>query len=292
MQAQRSCGRRVIAPSRTLAAMVSWRGRWWWRAGRGRGCRPFAVGVAELRFDCLRAEEQLVGGFLDGGAVGDDQRDATLLEDQRVRGGVAGAGGEGAWAAGPRPPSDAARDHQRRRPWRPCRRPRGSIRREADQSPVLIHPLDRVAVQLELADHGRWGVQPSRAQRRKRHRPLTSTTQLLKRQTMLSLNERHRTELSTLRPAPIQAPHASTRFSATGGRLRHRDGYRARYVEPPLDRLRRQRRSGSGRPRQAPVRAVLRRVGCAAMWLPGPPERKQLAREAAVRVAGSVRAAF
>ena len=53
----------------------------------------FAVGVAELRFDCLRAEEQLVGGFLDGGAVGDDQRDTTLLEDQRVRGG----GGWGRW---------------------------------------------------------------------------------------------------------------------------------------------------------------------------------------------------
>ena len=71
---------------------------------------------------------------------------------------------------------------------------------QADQSPVLIHPLDRVAVQLELADHGRWGVKPSRAQRGKRHRLLTSTTQLLKRQTMLSLNERHRTELSILRP--------------------------------------------------------------------------------------------
>jgi hypothetical protein len=40
--------------------------------------RPFAVGVAELRFDCLRAEEQLVGGFLDGGAVGDDQRDTLI----------------------------------------------------------------------------------------------------------------------------------------------------------------------------------------------------------------------
>ena len=70
---------------------------------------------------------------------------------------------------------------------------------QADQSPVLIHSLDRVAVQLQLADHGRWGVKPSRAQRCERHRPLTSTTQLLKRQTMLSLNERHRAELSTLR---------------------------------------------------------------------------------------------
>jgi hypothetical protein len=71
---------------------------------------------------------------------------------------------------------------------------------QPDQPSVLIHSLDRVAVQLQLADHGRWGVKPSRAERRKRHRQLTSTTQLLKRQTMLSLNERHRTELSTLRP--------------------------------------------------------------------------------------------
>ena len=33
---------------------------------------------------------------------------------------------------------------------------------QADQSPMLIHSLDRVAVQLQLADHGRWGVKPSR----------------------------------------------------------------------------------------------------------------------------------
>ncbi|MFL5863938.1 MAG: hypothetical protein ACJ780_24725 [Solirubrobacteraceae bacterium] len=26
---------------------------------------------------------------------------------------------------------------------------------QADQSPVVIHPLNRVAVQLQLADHGR-----------------------------------------------------------------------------------------------------------------------------------------
>jgi len=71
---------------------------------------------------------------------------------------------------------------------------------QADQSPMLRHSLDRVAVQLQLADHGRWRVKPGRAQRGKRHRLLTSTAQVLKRQTMLSLNERHRTELSTLRP--------------------------------------------------------------------------------------------
>ena len=71
---------------------------------------------------------------------------------------------------------------------------------QADQSPVLIHSLDRVAVQLQLADHGRWAVKPSRAQRGKRHRLLTSMMQLLKRQTMLGLNERHRSELSTRRP--------------------------------------------------------------------------------------------
>ena len=71
---------------------------------------------------------------------------------------------------------------------------------QADQSSVLIHSLDHVAVQLQLADHGRWRVKPSRAQRGERHRLLTSPAQLLKRQTMLSLNERHRTELSALQP--------------------------------------------------------------------------------------------
>jgi hypothetical protein len=70
----------------------------------------------------------------------------------------------------------------------------------AEQSPVLIHSFDRVAIQLQLADHGRWGVKPSRAQRGKRHRLLTGTPQPLKRQPMLSLNKRHRTKLSTLRP--------------------------------------------------------------------------------------------
>jgi len=82
---------------------------------------------------------------------------------------------------------------------------------QADQSPVLIHSLDRVPVQLQLADHGCWGVKPSRAQRGKRHGPLTSTTQLLKRQTMLSLNERHRTELSTpgLRPSRLLISHGT-----------------------------------------------------------------------------------
>jgi hypothetical protein len=34
---------------------------------------------------------------------------------------------------------------------------------QADQSPMLIHSLDRVAVQLQLADHDRWRVKPSRA---------------------------------------------------------------------------------------------------------------------------------
>jgi len=62
---------------------------------------------------------------------------------------------------------------------------------QADQSSVLIHSLDHVAVQLQLADHGSRGVKPSRTQRGKRHRLLTGTTQLLERQTMLSLNERH-----------------------------------------------------------------------------------------------------
>ena len=52
---------------------------------------------------------------------------------------------------------------------------------QANQSSVLIHSLDRVAVQLQLADHHRWGVKPSRTQRGKRNRLLTGQTQLLKR---------------------------------------------------------------------------------------------------------------
>jgi len=91
---------------------------------------------------------------------------------------------------------------------------------QADQSFVLIHSLDHVAVQLQLADHGSRGVKPSRTQRGKRHRLLTGTTQLLGRQTMLSLNERHQIELSTLRPRPIQgSPHAPT-ASASAARPR------------------------------------------------------------------------
>ena len=70
---------------------------------------------------------------------------------------------------------------------------------QADQSSVLMHSLDHVAVQLQLADHCRWGVDPGRAQLGERHRPLTGATQLIERQTVLSLNERHRTELSTVR---------------------------------------------------------------------------------------------
>ena len=98
---------------------------------------------------------------------------------------------------------------------------------QPDQSPVLIRSLDRVAVQLEFADHGRWGIKPSRAQRRKRHRPLTSTTQLLKRQTMLSLNERHRTELSTLRPCRSRVPHAPTASPSPAPARAIADRYRA-----------------------------------------------------------------
>ena len=98
---------------------------------------------------------------------------------------------------------------------------------QADQSPVLIHSLDRVAVQLEFADHGRWGVKPSRAQRRERHRLLTSTTQLLKRQTMLSLNERHRTELSMLGPRRSRLFTLPPFLGQSGARSRHSDHSRA-----------------------------------------------------------------
>ena len=97
---------------------------------------------------------------------------------------------------------------------------------QADQSPVLIHSLDRVAVQLQLADHGRWGVKPSRAQRGERHRLLTGLTQLLKRQTMLSLNEHHRTELST--PGPRRSRLRGQGIVGTENRPKRSPGRRGR----------------------------------------------------------------
>jgi hypothetical protein len=114
-------------------------------------------------------------------------------------------------------------------PGRPCRRHRFD-QAQADQSPVLIHSLDRVAVQLELANHRRWRVKPSRAQRGERHRLLTSPTQLLKRQTMLILNKRHQTELSTPDRA-IQAPDALT-ASPTPAPARAIASVRRRYFAP------------------------------------------------------------
>ena len=146
----------------------------------------------------VRARRRALRGM--GGAVGDDQRDAKLVPGSACprRAGskpVAkerGLRDRGPLAMPPGPPMAAT----------PGARV-GVVRfdqAQPDQSPVLIDSLDRVEFQLEFADHGRWGVKPSPAQRGKRHRPLTSTTQLLKRQTMLSLNERHRTELSILRP--------------------------------------------------------------------------------------------
>ena len=75
---------------------------------------------------------------------------------------------------------------------------------QANQSSVLIHSLDHVAVQLQLADDRSRGVEPSRTQRGKRHRLLTGTAQLLERHTMLILDERHQIELSTLGPRPIE----------------------------------------------------------------------------------------
>ena len=88
---------------------------------------------------------------------------------------------------------------------------------QADQSSVLIHSLDHVAVQLQLAGHGSRGVKPSRTQRGKRHRLLTGTAQLLERQTMLSLNERHQIELPTLRSQRLQGcPSCSDRVFVGG----------------------------------------------------------------------------
>jgi hypothetical protein len=132
---------------------------------------------------------------------------------------------------------------------------------QAEQSPVLIHALDCVAVRLQLADHGRWGVKPSRAQRGKRHRLLTSPTQLLKRQTMLSLDERHRTELSISPATPIRAPHAPIASASAAP---------ARGIAGAIERSFRRAPSSPARPSRsskAPITSGVRHVA------PRPPQR-------------------
>ena len=72
-----------------------------------------------------------------------------------------------------------------------CFAVRGFEQAYADRPAMFIHPLDRVAVELKLADDGRREVDPGRAQRGKRQRLAASTPQPLERQPVFSLNERH-----------------------------------------------------------------------------------------------------
>jgi hypothetical protein len=66
----------------------------------------------------------------------------------------------------------------------------------ADEPAVPMHSLDGVAIELEIADHGRWEVMPGGALRGQRQGLLTRSPQTLKRKAMLRLNERHPLELS------------------------------------------------------------------------------------------------
>ena len=72
-----------------------------------------------VRLDCLRADEAVAGGFLDGGAVGDDQRDGTRLAGVSMSAEGGWAGGEAASAGAPRPPYRCRRDHQMAAPLAP-----------------------------------------------------------------------------------------------------------------------------------------------------------------------------
>jgi hypothetical protein len=94
---------------------------------------------------------------------------------------------------------------------------------QADQSPVLIHALDRVTGQRSSLITAAGESSPSRAQRGQGHRLLTSTTQQLKRQTMLGLNERHRRIINPP-AAPIHAHHTRTVLGVSGVRPCHTDG--------------------------------------------------------------------
>jgi hypothetical protein len=57
---------------------------------------------------------------------------------------------------------------------------------------VVIHPCDRVPVQLELRDHGGGKIDPAGAKLRKRGRPLARPLQKLKQPQLLDIDERHR----------------------------------------------------------------------------------------------------
>ena len=66
----------------------------------------------------------------------------------------------------------------------------------ADQPPVVIDALDRVSVQLELADDGGREVNPASVQLGKRDRLVAGLAQALQQLLLLSVSGRHRPGLS------------------------------------------------------------------------------------------------
>jgi len=98
----------------------------------------------------------------------------------------------------------------------------------ADQPPVVIDALDRVSVQLELADDGGWEVNPASVQLGKSDRLVAGLAQALQQPLLLSVSERHRPDCRP--PAGLGEPRAAL---AGGGALEedeltsgtaHRDG--------------------------------------------------------------------
>ncbi len=61
----------------------------------------------------------------------------------------------------------------------------------ADQPPVVIDALDRVSVQLELADDGGWEANPARVKLGKSDRLLVGLAQALQQPLLLGVSECH-----------------------------------------------------------------------------------------------------
>ena len=152
-------------------------------------------------------------------------------------------------AARPRPPIDGAGTTNGGDPWRPCRRP--PVRSGAAQPVARARAPARSRNRLAPARLITAAGESSPAARNAANDTgRTSTTQLLKGQTMLNLNEHHRTELSTLRATPIQAPHAA----------RRRTRERIRQIEnQSLKSFSRSRRRRSCATLQTASRAALRK---------------------------------
>ncbi len=61
----------------------------------------------------------------------------------------------------------------------------------ADQPPVVMDALDRVSVQLELADDGGWEADPAGVKLGKSDRLVAGLAQALQQPLLLGVSERH-----------------------------------------------------------------------------------------------------